>query len=144
SLRLTNTATCPLRLVGWSAALVGGVTGFAGSSVGAGLTASPSLGAASVGRGAATAGTADTGAAGSLVRGISGGLPTSLAAVGCASTAWAGCASAATTSASGTIVCAGGGVTAAATRPLIASATGLRSACGAASIASLAASGSVV
>src|SRR5258708_1125944 len=51
SLRLTNTATCPLRLVGWSAALVAGA---AGSTVGAGLTASLPPRATSVGRASGT------------------------------------------------------------------------------------------
>jgi hypothetical protein len=140
SLRLTKTATCPLRLVGWSAALVGGATGFAGSSVGAGLTASPPLGAASVGRGSPWAGAIGADAVGALVGGIAGALPASLASVGCASVAGARCASAATTSASGAIGCAGV-VTSAAPRSPVASGTGLGSACGAASIAWL--SGSI-
>src|SRR5262249_54111889 len=71
------------RLVGWSAALVG-AAGFGGSTVGAGLTASLPLGAASVGRGSPTAGTIGADAAGSLVCGISGEVPASLGATGAA------------------------------------------------------------
>jgi hypothetical protein len=40
SLRLTNTATCPLRLTGWSASLTLGAAGLSGSSVGAGFAGS--------------------------------------------------------------------------------------------------------
>ena len=59
SLRLTNTATWPVRLAGWSAARVLGATTGLGGSVtsGAGLTKSPA-GAASTGAGVASAGRA--------------------------------------------------------------------------------------